>query len=150
MREIGEAKIQRCLGNATDSSAFEGLPARSQPLLPNYGHRRFFVTGESPRDGANGNVVRLRQALNVQIWSPARSGWRRARPMRSISTHRISFRRLPVPMPFWRISPTPRETALPLQVATKLSKAPGWIPSSASFVTSTTWMWLASPSRRRC
>lgn len=68
MREIGEAKIQRCLGNATDSSAFEGLPARSQPLLPNYGHRRFFVTGESPRDGANGNVVRLRQALNVQIW----------------------------------------------------------------------------------
>lgn len=55
-----------------------------------------------------------------------------------------------VPMPFWGISPTPHETALPPQVATKLSKAPGWTPSSASFVTSTTWMWVASPSRRRC
>lgn len=27
------------------------------------------------------------------------------------------------------------------QVATKLSKAPGWTPSSASYVTSTIWMW---------
>lgn len=36
------------------------------------------------------------------------------------------------------------------QVAAKLSKAPGWTPSSASFVTSTIWMWGASRSRRRC
>lgn len=68
MREIREAEIQRRLGHATDSSAFEGLSARSQPLLPNHGHRRFFVAGESTRDGANGNMVRPSQALNVQIW----------------------------------------------------------------------------------
>ncbi len=69
MREIREAEIQRRLGHATDSSAFEGLSARSQPLLPNHGHRRFFVASESTRDGANGNMVRPSQALNVQIWS---------------------------------------------------------------------------------
>ena len=68
MREIGEAKIQRCLGNATDSSAFEGLRLARNLSCQITAIGVFFVTGESPRDGANGNVVRLRQALNVQIW----------------------------------------------------------------------------------
>lgn len=68
MREIREAEIQCRLGHAADASAFDGLSARPQPLLPNHGHRRFFVAGESTRDGANGNVVRPCQALNVQIW----------------------------------------------------------------------------------
>ena len=67
MREIREAEIQRRLGHATDSSAFDSLSARLQPLLPNHCHRRFFMAGESTRDGANGNVVRPCQASDVQI-----------------------------------------------------------------------------------